>query len=613
MLKAIGILLLCTPLLCSAVQPIPSSASVVPLSNVSSRHSQSLFDQLFQLPESIDSAGSERPSSEVQDGGPNKYKIPYPIESLLERLNHQLGEDINGDQNDVKKVFIPFSRCVNRYAAAPNFYESPRIVVAANSEHHGQKSPNRIHLKNRIFLGYQQSANAIEVISYNDQLGEFTFQVVTNYAEDSTPEVSRANASQCLSCHQNKGPIFPRAPWAETDFNRKIFSHLSTARTEPLIDDQNSTGDDALINSAFDHPPVNQVIFGSKAVNIDNAINQANVLTLLQTFWRQACESANTRHQHRCLGALLELAIQYRLQETNRLLPSSSWVGEYFLPIVQSNAKTKWPEGIAFPSSDIDSKNPLAHSIPHFLQSAQELQNPRQTSIVWNVENMFRIIQGLGEQIPLSDVKHLDQLLVKSARNVSNAGSKLTGQCTLVRTDQRRVIFDKFDQSGDIELVCDFGQSFSSGTFSLIGDLRIQSGKVIDRPGFTKMFLDSPSIILEVAHSGGKIQQYGDGWKLHLSLLNTRHQLHGRLPDGSIVDAVEIHWQGKVLDSNEYYSERESIGTAILTLLPDPDTLHSAIEVLVNRTDRRVSSLLSGDTFQPTRLMRELFGVLSDI
>ena len=53
-------------------------------------------------------------------------------------------------------------------------------------------------LKDRLFLGYQPQAEAIEVISYNEMAGRFEFQVVENYSESGVPKVYYANRPTCL-------------------------------------------------------------------------------------------------------------------------------------------------------------------------------------------------------------------------------------------------------------------------------------------------------------------------------------------------------------------------------------------------------------------------------
>src|SRR5205085_1943491 len=60
----------------------------------------------------------------------------------------------------------------------------------------------------RLFLGYQEKANTVEVISYNELARRFEFQLVRDFGPGLRPRVVYAQRSLCLKCHQNRGPIF---------------------------------------------------------------------------------------------------------------------------------------------------------------------------------------------------------------------------------------------------------------------------------------------------------------------------------------------------------------------------------------------------------------------
>ena len=73
-------------------------------------------------------------------------------------------------------------RSLQRNAASPDFFKFPRAVVVAEATPVSIPGKPLIVLKDRLFLGYQPQAEAIEVISYNEMAGRFEFQVVENYS-----------------------------------------------------------------------------------------------------------------------------------------------------------------------------------------------------------------------------------------------------------------------------------------------------------------------------------------------------------------------------------------------------------------------------------------------
>ena len=103
---------------------------------------------------------------------------------------------------------MPVGRCINRYAAGPEYFRYPRVVVAVDSEHHGSGNLDHPFMKDRIFIGYQEKAKAMEVISYNDSAGRFEFQTVSEYAENHIPRVKYAKRSQCMGAAiSNEGSV----------------------------------------------------------------------------------------------------------------------------------------------------------------------------------------------------------------------------------------------------------------------------------------------------------------------------------------------------------------------------------------------------------------------
>src|ERR1700694_3939490 len=126
--------------------------------------------------------------------------VPFPLTNLIARVETRLGAKFDC-------VLIPLGRSLQRSAGAPEFFRYPRPVLASTAE----PAPGAgIYAKDRLFLGYQEKASIIEVISYNDVAGRFEFQLVKNYGEGKTPQVYYARREVCTVCHQNHAPLFPR-------------------------------------------------------------------------------------------------------------------------------------------------------------------------------------------------------------------------------------------------------------------------------------------------------------------------------------------------------------------------------------------------------------------
>ncbi|MGI9318644.1 MAG: hypothetical protein ACR2QW_15045, partial [bacterium] len=387
-----------------------------------------------------------------------EYNIPFPFSRLVEVLEQQLGMSINNDPNVAKTTLIPLGRCINRYVAAPEYFKYPRIVVAIDSEHNGPGEWKRPFIKDKLFLGYQEKADAIEVISYNEQKGEFDFQVVSNYSAGNTPSVRTIKDNRCVSCHQNRGPIFSRSNWDETEFNPEIFRRIATAKFGPGYQSSRTSA--------------------SGAASVDLATNRANMFSLFQRFWQDGCRSRDQTDETRCRAGLFQMALEHRLQESNRTLIPPKMFTDYLIPISSNNAALYWPDGISFPSSDIKNQNPLRMGeIPH-LNSAEELKQPRPFMIKWNPENIFRVVEGLGDFFPLTDVRKLDQILFDIPQQTASSHINFRGTCRMRRIDKIRNSDDENIRSGDISVRCNLTEGALSSGVGFYADFHVEAGAI---------------------------------------------------------------------------------------------------------------------------------------
>ena len=109
---------------------------------------------------------------------------PFPFEAALEHLRALVGSE------NVATALIPLGRSLQRFAASPDYFASPRIVVAITGDRsHG---PNTPRFADRLYLGYQPAAEIIEAISYNEIDGRFDFAEVIGYGPDGSAAATLA-------------------------------------------------------------------------------------------------------------------------------------------------------------------------------------------------------------------------------------------------------------------------------------------------------------------------------------------------------------------------------------------------------------------------------------
>jgi len=143
--------------------------------------------------------------------------LPYPFARLIEDLKVRTGAEI-------QLGFVPLGRSLQRYAADPDFFASPRIILAVI----GNGAPGH-GLRDRLFMGYQPAARAIEIISFDEAEGRFRFAQVDDYGPQGRPALAELNEDVCAACHQARGPIFSAPPWDETNANPRVVAALPKA------------------------------------------------------------------------------------------------------------------------------------------------------------------------------------------------------------------------------------------------------------------------------------------------------------------------------------------------------------------------------------------------
>ena len=265
------------------------------------------------------------------------YDVPFPFERLVKHLEARAG----CKHPCAKQVLIPLGRSLQRTAAAPAFFEFPRIVAAIDVE---PASPGAPLLKDRIYVGYQEKSNLVEVISYNEAAGRFEFQVVRDYREGGAREVVYARRAMCAACHQNLAPLFSRQVWEETNANPRIAALVARAG-----------GDGGRERTDYQGVPIHRGVDVPNA--IDAATDRANLLGVWQLLWRVGCGEGDAGA--RCRGAALTAALQYRLTDERAFDERSPAWRDELLPAFGRAWNARWPAGIAIPNPDIPNRDAL--------------------------------------------------------------------------------------------------------------------------------------------------------------------------------------------------------------------------------------------------------------
>lgn len=142
-------------------------------------------------------------------------RIPFPPQKILEKLDQQ--------KMNFTTVVIPNGRSLERRFTS---YAQPRSLVALNLPGENQAGTGL-----EIFLAYTPGNEQLQIISRNRQTQAFDFNVLTQYGPGKKSHLETPFASGlCISCHQNRGPIFPAFPWDETDANFDVLERMKSEK-----------------------------------------------------------------------------------------------------------------------------------------------------------------------------------------------------------------------------------------------------------------------------------------------------------------------------------------------------------------------------------------------
>ncbi len=524
----------------------------------------------------------------IMDG--DYSKVPFPFEALTRKIELRLGcaEDDrtaskgagNGTAQSscLKRVLIPLGRSLQRNAADPEFFKYPRAVVAVDSEPI-DAAPSirpRMLLMDRLYLGYQEKADLIEVISYNETAGRFEFQLVKDYRAGATPSVIYANRAVCIACHQNHAPLFSRPVWDETNANPRIAALLMEQKR------------------VFYGIPVARGVDIPNA--LDDATERANLFSVYQKLWREGC-GPNAAAGTRCRAAAFTAALQYRLTGERAFDDRAVEWREAFLPEFTREWRLRWPAGLAIPNPDIPNREPLpaehapqpkGAALAHVSAQFEPLA-PRPPLEVWTLdqpETARRFIAGLAGFIAAADVRMLDEHLAGRAARARPARRSYGAPCEVAWTDRM------------LRFTCVSGDEASPQSLRLAGRVDLKAGRAIGGELSTLavggaeplQLLDSKTHVLDT--DAGRV-----------TLAPASRGMRARLADGTAVASVEFRWRPR--DVSVRAGTHEVTAHAVVNVVDDFAPVRDAIAALAaDTTDKGVFSALP---FSRPRVLAALF------
>jgi hypothetical protein len=462
--------------------PVAAAASEPP-------RGRSLFDHLL----------------ETADGEDWSYRVPVPFTELINKLERLLADGPEG----LDKVLIPLGRSLQREAAAPDYFAFPRVVVAVDGQPATSPSDPGVFLRDRLYLGYQEKARVIEVISYNETAGRFEFQVVRNYGPGLTPRVAPAERGLCLSCHQHDGPIWTRPRWEESNSNPAI--------AERLLE----------YAPAFHGVPAD---LGPRGIrrpeDIYISVLRASLFNAAQVLWQEGCgESID------CRADLLSRALMIRL----------TGLHQHPYPFITLIRHPLLPDDVRLPIPLIANRNPLAGSTA--ITPELDPLSPRPLfdwSGISDGKYSLLLVETLAEFLADSEIQSIDHLLIETARVSDSKPERLNLDCAFSDDDfigwAIRVRFS----CGDLAVA---GPSFE-------GRLYQKSGEPIYGTIGRWSLGDGEDNYDLLPLSEGAVEQKSGRSQITVSVVQNRSRRQARHADGTAIEAITLNW-GELADVPE--------------------------------------------------------------
>ena len=212
------------------------------------------------------------------------------------------------------------------------------MVIAVTGEAADSTTP---YLKDRLYLGFHEKAETLEVISYNPAAGRFEFQVADDYRAGGTARLRYANRALCLACHQNAAPIFSRQSWDESSANPRIATSLGAAA--PVSTPSRGAPGGHPQRHRRRHRPCQPAAAGRRAV------------------------ARGLRHGRRRQGVSRAIAAPGAAPAAGRRVAPSLALPEIqdsLLKPLLAQWRSRWPEGIVVGNPDLPNRQPFAGLAP---------------------------------------------------------------------------------------------------------------------------------------------------------------------------------------------------------------------------------------------------------
>ncbi|NIR28201.1 MAG: hypothetical protein GWN84_02480 [Gammaproteobacteria bacterium] len=471
-------------------------------------------------------------------------------------------------------TLIPLGRSLQREAAAPDYFQSPRIVVAVTGEPDSGTGPLGIRLKNRLFLGYQPRAEVVEVISYNEAASRFEFQVVRDYGSNREPRVRYARRALCTSCHQNAGPIFPDASWNETAANPQVARRLEG------------------LGAQFHGVPVTDV---DRAVTaIDIATDEANLLPVYQRLWSEGCASARPAEVARCRAGALQAMVQYRLSNSAGFDRTAALYADGYLPLQRRNWTERWPDGLLIPNPNLPNRSPLMSPSPSVVPAALDPLRYRPPMARWeasSTRDLDRLVRGLSHSLPDRHMMLLDRYLREAGERAP--GRSLTATCKVIRrgfTGRPRLL----------QIQCGSRPQTHAG-FYLRAQLRVTPEGTAEGEA---SWLEVDGGAYARRTMVGRVEDAQAGIRIALRLVRKRTETAVRAPDGNSVAGFALSWDEGVAETATRFD-----ATGTLSIAGDFQPAAATFERLA--ASASASSPLLADRFDGSSLSGRLLDELA--
>ncbi|MCI0547119.1 MAG: hypothetical protein L0027_07520, partial [Candidatus Rokubacteria bacterium] len=531
-------------------------------------------------------------------GGPGT--VPFPFPALVRLIEKRLGGGAAGAS--VKQVLIPLNRSLQRNAPRPEFFRFPRVVLAVDAEGTAPPGEAALFLRDRLFVGYQEKAGVIEVISYNEAAGRFEFQIVRDYRPGGSPRVVHANRAVCVVCHQNQAPIFARQLWDETNANPQIRAMLAAQ------------------GRSFYGVPLDQGVDIPYA--IDNATDRANALAAYQRVWRDGCEGGGAAAATDCRANLLVLALQYRLGGSRQVHTRSPRFEAVRVQLA-ARWRERWPRGLALPDPDIPNRDPLAPledrlgAVPVSASTREarlaelvsrsdvharfEPANPRPPLDTWTVsaetaEALERTIAGLGGFLAAADVRRLDDLLAARAARARLGSSRHAAMCELglaPREGARHRLAFRCGAAGG-----------GAGPVALDGVVYLEPGRVVGG-SIDRVALGEGDEIRDLEVAPGRARMAAGEIAVDLRVVQRESRLRARRGDGSVLERITLRARQRPRARPDG-AEQLFPGEATLLTVDDFAAASAAVTRLAARTAAGAADALGPAPFRRARVMAAL-------